>query len=411
MSKSGRSLIVLLLLRARLSFPFHPTALHSYRHNTGRLGHISCSSLHQSAACTATQIHHIKHQSNPSSPQEDRDPTRQILKGKHKWLGGAISNDGCVYGIPSHSNHVICLEPNHHNNTNSNNKTDLDSYTTHFLPLPSTFTPQNDKSHQFKWLRGIITNNTLYGIPAWYEGVLVVNIQRWKEWRRHHPNETIVQYDNDIDDVQHQDFIKIIPLPETKVQSNNNNHKKQRWMWHGAALNVNKTAIYCIPSNANEVLKVDLITHQTSYIPIPKQQEQKQDTITTLLTNKWYGGILGHDNAIYGIPYASGSVLRMDANTDTISLLGDYGINQYNWHGGVLANNGNIYAFPAHAESVLRIDTTANVGLEDERLSTLPIRRAAYDTDGIMKYKWLGGSLGVDGNVVSCTVKSYQLYI
>lgn len=393
MSPSAVLIPMMLLTLARTSSPFHPTSFNLYRLNTGRIGCISCSSLYQSAAGTTAQTHHI-HQSNTASSPEDDRPIRQILKGRHKWLGGAVSNDGCVYGIPSHSNHVICLEPNNHRNSDDYDNTE--SYTTHFLPLTSAFTPRKDKSHQFKWLRGIITDDTLYGIPAWYDGVLVVDIQEWKKWRIQHPNETIVHYDDD----DCQDFVKIIPLPDT-VESYSN-QKTKRWMWHGAALNANKSAIYCIPSNVQEVLKVDLTTYQTSYIPIPQHEPSPNKTIS--LTNKWYGGILGHDNAIYGIPYASGSVLRMDANTDTITLLGDYGTNQYNWHGGVLARNGNIYAFPAHAESVLKIDTAA-VGSEDERLSTLPIRRAVYDADGVMKYKWLGGSLGVDGNVVSSNVQ------
>lgn len=164
-------------------------------------------------------------------------------------------------------------------------------------------------------------------------------------------------------------------------------------MWHGAALNTNKTAIYCIPSNAQQVLKVDLTTMSTSYLPIPSNNNELS------LTNKWYGGILGHDNAIYGIPYAAGSVLRINANDDTVSLLGEYGTNQYNWHGGIL-ENGDIYAFPAHAETVLKIDTRKDL-FDDKRLSALPIHRGVNDSDRVRRYKWLGGSKGADGNVVS----------
>ena len=34
-----------------------------------------------------------------------------------------------------------------------------------------------------------------------------------------------------------------------------------------------------------------------------------------------------------------------------------------------------------------------------ERLELLPIHRAPYDTDEVTRYKWLGGSMGLDGNV------------
>jgi hypothetical protein len=239
--------------------------------------------------------------------------------------------------------------------------------------------PKNDKSHQFKWMRSIIANGTLFGIPAWFDGVLTVDIDAWRRWRQNNPDRRIA--------CEGDQFVSIISLPDDKTLN------KKRWMWHGAALNFNKTAIYCIPSNAQQVLKVDLTTMSTSYLPIPSNNNELS------LTNKWYGGILGHDNAIYGIPYAAGSVLRINANDDTVSLLGEYGTNQYNWHGGILAN-GNIYAFPAHAETVLKIDTRKDL-FDDKRLSALPIHRGVNDSDRVRRYKWLGGSKGADGNVVS----------
>ena len=315
--------------------------------------------------------------------------SHQLLHGRHKWLGGAYHEPyECVYGIPSHSGHVICLSPSRHDDTHH-------YYDMNFLPLPpSIAAPKKDRSHQFKWLRGIVVDEKLFGIPAWFDGVLAVDIGKWRRWREDAANidKRIVN-----DDRLSGELVDILPLPTDHEDDNTDgrgNNRPMRWMWHGAALNSNQTAIYCIPSNARQVLKVDLTTMSTSYLPIPSSINNDLS-----LTNKWYGGILGQDNAIYGIPYAAGSVLRINANDDSVSLLGDYGTNQYNWHGGILAK-GSIYAFPAHAESVLRIDTSA--GLQDEeRLSTLPIERADYDNDGITRYKWLGGSKGADGNVVS----------
>jgi hypothetical protein len=190
--------------------------------------------------------------------------------------------------------------------------------------------------------------------------------------------------------------------------------KPTRWLWHGAALNANKTAIYCIPSNAHQVLKVDLDKSKCSLLPIP-DEIKSTSTSTTIeatplgQTNKWYGGILGDDNAIYGIPYSAANVLRIDANTDTVSLLGSYGLKKYNWHGGIKAEkNGYIYCFPAHHSHVLKIDTNSNLdntAADDDaddiysRLSLVPIQRASYDKDQVTRYKWLGGSMGKDGNI------------
>ncbi len=93
--------------------------------------------------------------------------------------------------------------------------------------------------------------------------------------------------------------------------------------------------------------------------------------------------------------------MRIDANTDTVSLIGDYGSMQYNWHGGVKSNNnGCIYCFPAHHSHVLKINTNVEPSLVGEkRLSLVPIHRAHDDLDNVTRYKWLGGSLGADGNV------------
>lgn len=59
---------------------------------------------------------------------------------------------------------------------------------------------------------------------------------------------------------------------------------------------------------------------------------------------------------------------------------------------------GKIYAHPSHAETVLVIDTHKDVS-DENRCYEIPIHRAEYDTDGRKNYKWLGGSVGVDGNI------------
>jgi hypothetical protein len=144
------------------------------------------------------------------------------------------------------------------------------------------------------------------------------------------------------------------------------------------------------------VLKLDLSTFETKLLSIPV-------TKTPLTqTNKWYGGILGNDNAIYGVPYAAAGVLRIDANTDSVQLIGEesFDIAHYNWHGGIKSpQNGKIYCFPAHNSHVLSIDTNVNHAGKESSLELLPIHRASYDKDTVAKYKWLGGAMGADGNI------------
>ena len=324
--------------------------------------------------------------------QQEQDQIRQLLVGKHKWLGGAISDSGTIYGIPSHSNHVICLSPS------IQNADDDSSYQINMLRLPSYITNNakrdggKHKDHHFKWLRGIISDNYLYGIPAWSkDGVLKVDIDEWSKWREANPSRRIIDGNEELSNK----LVTTIPFPDADDEV----RQHYRWAWHGAALNQNSTAIYCIPSNAQHVLKVDLETSTTCYLSIPPLPQMDPSQHTKLLagSNKWYGGILGNDNCVYGIPYAAGSVLCIDANTDQVSLLGDFGWNKYNFHGGIKSSKGAIYAFPAHADEVLKIDTTVTNG--DEKLSLLPIQRASYDNDPVTRYKWLGGSIGQDGNI------------
>ena len=62
-------------------------------------------------------------------------------------------------------------------------------------------------------------------------------------------------------------------------------------------------------------------------------------------TAKWFGGVLAPNGFIYGIPYNSTTVLKIDPSTDTATTFGSLtGTNK--WFGGVLAPNGFIYVIP-----------------------------------------------------------------
>ena len=115
------------------------------------------------------------------------------------------------------------------------------------------------------------------------------------------------------------------------------------------------------------------------------------------------GGITGLDGCVYAPPYTATGVLRINPNTDSVEVIGNYPESGWKWHGGLLAKStGVIYAFPAHSNEVLCIDT--NPREEDDnddqswRVNTIPIHRHENDTDSPdLQYKWLGGSYGADG--------------
>ena len=287
----------------------------------------------------------------PSDPA-----SKYLLPGSHKHLGGAFDpTDGCIYGVPANSKAVLCLYP------------EGDTYKMTSIPLP-----KNKRDMKMKWLRGIFAHGYLWAIPAWADSVLCVDVDAY--WGRREKKGEIVQ---------------LLDLPTEHP-------KGMQWQWHGAGINNEKTAIFCIPSNAQSVLKVDLAAKTTSFIPIECDSSQYPDFRLDLV-NKWYGGILGKDNAVYGIPYRSCAVLRIDCNTSTAKLIGpDVGCSKYNWHGGIQVH-GKIYAHPSHADdTVLVIDTNPGA---PQLCYTLPLERASYDKDDRKNYKWLGGAVGADGNI------------
>ena len=96
---------------------------------------------------TLTSDKEVSIPSRATSNEED-EQIRQILVGKHKWLGGALDSDSdTIYGIPSQSNYVICLSPppsttttrkeNLHDDKESS---DSSSYQINMLRLPSYIT-------------------------------------------------------------------------------------------------------------------------------------------------------------------------------------------------------------------------------------------------------------------------------
>jgi hypothetical protein len=285
--------------------------------------------------------------------------SKSLMPGSHKHLGGAYDpTDGCIYGVPANSKSVMCLYMDPAANR----------YRMKHIPLP----PQVSGT-KFKWLRGIFADGYLWAIPSWADSVLCVDVDGY--WGRR---------------VLKGDVVQLIDLPEQ--------HTLSTWQWHGAGINPGKTAIYCIPSNAAHVLKVDLVKKTTSFISIDYDPEQYPD-FSLDLTNKWYGGIPGNDGCVYGIPYRASAVLQINTANDSARLVGpNYGVQKYYWHGGINVA-GRIYAHPSHAETVLVIDTTSRDANAIE-IKELPIQY--HDEQGAstkQSYKWLGGAVGTDGNV------------
>ena len=83
---------------------------------------------------------------------------------------------------------------------------------------------------------------------------------------------------------------------------------------------------------------------------------------------KWIGGVLAPNGYIYGIPFDSTSVLKIDPLTDTATTFGSLS-GQFKWQGGVLAPNGYIYGIPRSSTSVLKIQTNIYSRIDQKLLS------------------------------------------
>jgi hypothetical protein len=133
-------------------------------------------------------------------------------------------------------------------------------------------------------------------------------------------------------------------------------YSSQDSLWSHAVLV--GTAIYCIPWNADYILKIETSTDTLSTFG----SFGSNDTL-------WSHGVLAGNGKIYGIPYGSASVLKIDPLTDsatTFGSLGDISTNPAEvkywakWRHGVLASTGNIYGVPESYDAVLKINPTSD---------------------------------------------------
>ena len=204
-----------------------------------------------------------------------------LMPGAHKHLGGAFDEtDGCIYGVPANSKSILCIYPcEEEKEDGASPVVEKFRYKMTTIPLP-----QRILDREMKWLRGIVAHGYLWAIPAWADSILCVDLDAF--WGR-----------RDLPEGQ-SDVVQLISLPE-------GHPKSMRWQWHGAGINKEKTAIYCIPSNAKKVLKVDLATKTTSFIDIEYDQT-KYPEFTLDVTNKWYGTyILSQISFLYLFEHAS----------------------------------------------------------------------------------------------------------
>ena len=108
--------------------------------------------------------------------------------------------------------------------------------------------------------------------------------------------------------------------------------------------------IYGLPCHHSHILKINPMNDdEVTLIPLPEE--------IASLPWKFHGGTLCPiDNCIYLVPQFSPRVLKIDIQTDTVSLVGPALEGKYKWYGGLRGSDDAIYCIPQCGQSVLRID-------------------------------------------------------
>jgi hypothetical protein len=105
---------------------------------------------------------------------------------------------------------------------------------------------------------------------------------------------------------------------------------------------------------------------------------------------KWWGGVMGPDNKIYGIPFNAADILIIDplTNTATRSTMGANISGSNKWASGCLGPDGKIYCAPFSAPDVLVIDPVAGTAV-----------RTNFGLDLSGSVKWAGAVVGADNKI------------
>jgi hypothetical protein len=110
---------------------------------------------------------------------------------------------------------------------------------------------------------------------------------------------------------------------------------------------------------------------------------------------KWAGGVIAPNGLIYGIPFNSTAVLKINPTTTTASTFGSL-TGTGKWAGGVLAPNGYIYGIPSASTTVLKINPATNTATTFGSLATAVS-------------KWIGGVLASNGCIYSIPYASLNI--
>ena len=183
------------------------------------------------------------------------------------------------------------------------------------------------------------------------------------------------------------------------------------WQYHGGALGPDG-CIYGFPAHADRVLKVDPAARAARLIGPPLSSLLRENRNGGKY--KFGGGVVDHAHgAVFCVPSDAGAVLRVDCATETVAALGEGALPRMKnkWQNGVVGpSDGCVYAIPADAPCVLRIDcakAAAAAARGADGADAISLVGEGVVGDG--EDKWQGGVLGDDGNIYGIPERGHHV--
>jgi len=253
-----------------------------------------------------------------------------VLEGRQKWYGGLMGCDGCIYGIPFCADAVLRIV-----------------VATGAVELIGRGVPGLTQGG-FKWHGGTVgSDGVIYGMPS-------------------HAN-TVLRIDPRGD-------VPVVDVLATEVGEPGLDHHgrnrcgsderiEQGKYKYGGAVVGRDGCVYGLPSDADRVLRISC------------DGSGRVDLVGPILRgkNKWQNGMLGRDGAVYAIPCDADGILQiktgglgesLDDVPPEVSVIGGpfsadlagASDGREKWEGGVVGPDGALYCMPQEATCVLKIN-------------------------------------------------------
>lgn len=251
------------------------------------------------------------------------------LPGKYKWYGGLVGKtDGAIYGVPQNSGSVLRIHP-----LGGDGNVDI----TLHGDLGSGL-------HQWHG-GGVSSDGTIVCIPNNANTILLIKPPKTRD-----------------NDSEIEPKLSIIGGSDVIATGKNVGRHDRKYKYLGSASD-EECNVYCFPSGAEYVLRVNTATNEIDEIG-PSLYESK---LERLKQNKWQNGFYcSVDKCVYAIPLAAETVLKIDLNgsseeddndvvVSTMGLPLDPNGGLAKWEGGVMTEDGCMYCMPNNFKKVLKI--------------------------------------------------------